>query len=123
MDDERYDDAKAIKNRIEGCIMQALSMGHNRKEHQRPSLSKYEDRKVEDPDLFDQQQLSLNNYYRNKSVVNSGRMSRNLHGESLNVSRQDENQIMWLSQRNEEPANMSRAHHQVEESVIHRNTY
>ena len=75
-------------------------MGNPRKTQERPSMSHYEDRKVEDPELLDQQHLGLNNYYRNKANMNSSRASRNRPigaMDSLNASRQDESQIMWLS--------------------------
>ena len=52
VEDERYDDAKAIKIKIENSIMTAMSMGKPKKQ-ERSSSSKYEDRKIEDPDLLE----------------------------------------------------------------------
>ena len=52
VEDERYDDAKQMKIKIENLILTAMSMGKP-KPHERSSSSKYEDRKIEDTDLLD----------------------------------------------------------------------
>ena len=68
VEDERYDDAKQMKLKIENLILTARSMGKTNP-YERPTQNKYEDRKIEDPDLFDQQQFSQRSYYRNLSTT------------------------------------------------------
>ena len=99
-----------MKMKIEGLIMSALNMGKPRPA-ERSSSSKYEERKVEDSVIIEQQQFNQSRLHRNLSAIDSNQKSRgrNTHQHSRQHSRTVDQDVNWLSGRqNGESLNVSR---------------